>query len=179
MKTIVSSFARRCIIDTMMLLCYIGIGSVYIIFMANNMHQCLHIDDEKFVVQIYYTLILFPFLFLINIVKNLADIAPISVAGNILLVLAGIIGIVYALKDGIGDTWVTIQPRVDLYPKFAGMVFFSMCSPGLVSSSNRITYNFRDQDWIQSPFKVHRAVLLDRARSRSMPISRRQRWPQR
>ncbi|KAL6264724.1 hypothetical protein P5V15_004822 [Pogonomyrmex californicus] len=75
---------------------------------------------------------LFPVFFVMNMAKNLADIAPISIVGNILLLAAGLIGIVYALKDGIGDTWTTIGPNVNLYPKFIGVVFFSMCSPGLI-----------------------------------------------
>jgi len=114
-----------------MLLCYIGIGSVYVVFISGIIQEC--IDTEKVIAQSYYALIIFPFLFVMNMVKNLADIAPISVAGNILLLAAGLIGIVYALKDGIGDEWTTIGPNVNLYPKFIGVVFFSMCSPGVVS----------------------------------------------
>lgn len=114
-----------------MLACYIGIGSVYVVFIAGVIQEC--IDSEKVIGQSYYALILFPLFFLMNMAKNLADIAPISIVGNVLLIGAAIIGIVYALKDGIGDTWTTIQPSVGLYPKFIGLVFFSMCSPGVVS----------------------------------------------
>lgn len=130
--TIISSFIRRFIVDAMMLLCYIGIGSVYIVFIAGTIQEC--VGSEKIISQSYYALLLFPFLFIMNCVRNLADIVPISIAGNVLLVTAGIIGIVYALKDGINDTWVMIGSDFSLYPKFVGMVFFSMCSPGLVSA---------------------------------------------
>lgn len=113
-----------------MLMCYIGIGSVYVVFISGIVQEC--VDGEKVIGQSYYALMLFPLLFVMNMAKNLADIAPISIAGNILLFAAGGIGIVYALKDGIGDTWTMIQPNVNLYPKFLGVVFFSMCSPGVV-----------------------------------------------
>lgn len=114
-----------------MLACYIGIGSVYVVFISGTIQEC--VDNEKMVGQSYYALMIIPLLFTMNMVKNLADIAPISVAGNILLIAAGLIGIVYALKDGIGDKWTTIGPHIEMYPKFIGMVFFSMCSPGVVS----------------------------------------------
>lgn len=116
-----------------MLACYIGIGSVYVVFISGAIQES--IDSEKVIGQTYYALILLPILFIMNMAKNLADIAPISVAGNILIISAAIIGIVYALKDGIGDTWTMIQPNIGLYPKFFGLVFFSMCSPGVVSLS--------------------------------------------
>ncbi|XP_050465278.1 proton-coupled amino acid transporter-like protein CG1139 isoform X2 [Cataglyphis hispanica] len=118
------------IVDVTMLACYIGIGSVYVVFISGIVQEC--IDTEKTIGQGYYALMLFPLLFIMNMAKNLADIAPISVAGNILLLAAGGIGIVYALKDGIGDVWTTIGPNVHLYPKFIGVVFFSMCSPGVI-----------------------------------------------
>lgn len=114
-----------------MLACYIGIGSVYVVFISGIVQEC--IDTEKTVGQGYYALMLFPLFFVMNMARNLADIAPISVAGNILLLAAGSIGIVYAIKDGIGDAWTTMGPNIHLYPKFIGVVFFSMCSPGVVS----------------------------------------------
>lgn len=125
------SFVCRLIVDITILACYIGIGSVYVVFISGIIQEC--IDSEKVIGQSYYALMIFPLLFVMNTAKNLADIAPISIIGNILLLAAGLIGVVYALKDGIGDTWSTIGPKVDLYPKFIGMVFFSMCSPGVVS----------------------------------------------
>lgn len=53
--------------------------------------------------------------------------------GNILLISAAIIGIVYSLKDGISDKWHMFGPNITLYPKFIGVVFFSMSSPAVVS----------------------------------------------
>ncbi|XP_032690077.1 proton-coupled amino acid transporter-like protein CG1139 [Odontomachus brunneus] len=129
-KPWLSPRASTLIVDVVMLTCYIGIGSVYVVFISGTIQEC--VDSERTVGQSYYALVIFPFLFLMNMAKNLSDITPISVAGNILLLAAGIIGIVYALKDGIGDTWTTIEPNVNLYPKFIGMVFFSMCSPGVI-----------------------------------------------
>ncbi|XP_072755494.1 proton-coupled amino acid transporter-like protein acs [Anoplolepis gracilipes] len=125
-----SARAATLIVDVTMLTCYIGIGSVYVVFIAGIIQEC--VDSEKVIGQSYYALMLFPLLFIMNMAKNLADIAPISIAGNILLFAAGAIGIVYALKDGIGDAWTTVGPNVTLYPKFIGVVFFSMCSPGVI-----------------------------------------------
>lgn len=127
-------FVSRLLVDIMMLVCYIGIGSVYVVFIAGTIQEC--IDSEKIISQSYYALLIFPLLFVMNMVKNLADIAPISIIGNILLFAAALIGVAYALKDGISDTWTTIGPHIELYPKFIGMVFFSMCSPGVVRVFN-------------------------------------------
>ncbi|KYN19962.1 Proton-coupled amino acid transporter 4 [Trachymyrmex cornetzi] len=129
-KPWLSPRAATLIIDIIMLACYIGIGSVYVVFISGIIQEC--IDTEKVIGQSYYALMIFPLLFVMNMAKNLADIAPISIVGNILLFAAGLIGIVYALKDGIGDEWTTIGPNIDLYPKFIGVVFFSMCSPGVI-----------------------------------------------
>ncbi|KYQ54522.1 Proton-coupled amino acid transporter 4 [Trachymyrmex zeteki] len=129
-KPWLSPRAATLIVDIIMLACYIGIGSVYVVFISGIIQEC--IDTEKIIGQSYYALMIFPLLFVMNMAKNLADIAPISIVGNILLLAAGLIGIVYSLKDGIGDEWTTIGPNVDLYPKFLGVVFFSMCSPGVI-----------------------------------------------
>jgi len=119
----------------MMLLCYVGIGAVYAVFLAGIMQQC--VDGGRIISQDYYIVILFPFLLIISVMKSLADMTIISVIGNILIITAGTIGIVYALKDGIGDTWVIIGSDFSSYAKFVGMVFFSMCSPGLVSRPSK------------------------------------------
>ncbi|XP_067211519.1 proton-coupled amino acid transporter-like protein CG1139 [Linepithema humile] len=129
-KPWLSARAATLIVDGIMLACYIGIGSVYVVFVAGVIQEC--IDSEKVIGQSYYALILFPLLFIMNMARNLSDIAPISIVGNILLISAAIIGIVYALKDGIGDTWMMVEPNVAMYPKFIGLVFFSMCSPGVI-----------------------------------------------
>lgn len=108
-----------------------GIGSVYIVFMAGIVQECF--DRGETIDQGYYALMLFPFIFLMNLTRNLSDMAIISILGNVLLSIATIIGIVYALKDGIGDTWKVAEYDILLYPKFIGMVLFSMTSPGVVS----------------------------------------------
>ncbi|KAG7204930.1 hypothetical protein KM043_005319 [Ampulex compressa] len=126
----VSAEVATLIVDGTMLACYLGIGAVYVVFIAGTIQEC--VDAERTIGQSYYAIILFPFFLVMNTARNLSDIAPISVLGNVFLFSAGAIGIVYALKDGIGDTWTTIGPNVSLYPKFIGMVFFSMSSPGVV-----------------------------------------------
>jgi len=85
-----------------MLLCYTGIDAVYVIFMANTIQQC--VDGQKIINQNYYIVILFPFLFIMTVMRSPTDMTLISLIGNILIMSAGIIGIIYALKDGIGDT---------------------------------------------------------------------------
>ncbi|XP_011137303.1 proton-coupled amino acid transporter-like protein CG1139 [Harpegnathos saltator] len=129
-KPWISARASTLIVDVVMLTCYIGIGSVYVVFISGTVQECL--NSERAVGQSYYVLVIFPFLFLMNMARNLSDIAPISIAGIVLILVAAIIGMVYALKDGIGDTWTTIGPNINLYPKFIGLVFFSLCSPGVI-----------------------------------------------
>lgn len=125
----------RLAVDIAILVCYIGIGGVYVVFIAGVIQECL--DSDKRIGQSYYALIIFPLLFLMNMAKNLAEIAPISIAGNVFIVSAAVIGMVYSLKDGISDEWFVLAPNVGLYPKFFGVVFFCMCSPGLVSLNLR------------------------------------------
>ncbi|XP_070513883.1 proton-coupled amino acid transporter-like protein CG1139 isoform X2 [Cardiocondyla obscurior] len=129
-KSWLSARAATLIVDITILACYIGIGSVYVVFISGIIQEC--VDSEKMIGQSYYALMIFPFLFIMNMMRNLADIAPISVVGNALLITAALIGIVYSLKDGIGDKWSIIGPNVNMYPKFIGVVFFSICSPGMI-----------------------------------------------
>ncbi|XP_076665035.1 proton-coupled amino acid transporter-like protein acs [Andrena cerasifolii] len=75
---------------------------------------------------------LFPLLFVMNMARHLSDITLASVAGNLLIVCTVVIGIVYALKDGFGEKWLMISLDISLYPKFIGVVFFSMISPGII-----------------------------------------------
>ena len=65
--------------------------------------------------------------------RNLHDITPLSIMGNFFVVIAAAIGFVYAVKDGFGDSWIPLQTDIKVYPRFIGTVFFSMCSPGLVT----------------------------------------------
>ncbi|XP_023288692.1 proton-coupled amino acid transporter-like protein CG1139 [Orussus abietinus] len=110
--------------------CYIGIGAVYVVFISGIVQEC--VDAEKTISQGYYALILFPLFLAMNMTRNLKDLAPLSAVGNTFLLTAAIIGVVYSLKDGIGTTHVMVQEKIELYPKFLGTVFFSMCSPGLI-----------------------------------------------
>ncbi|OAD53024.1 Proton-coupled amino acid transporter 1 [Eufriesea mexicana] len=92
-------------------------------------------DFEETIDQGYYALILFPLFLAMNMIKHLYDIAVMSIIGNLLLFISALLGIIHALKDGIGDKWHVIGPDVSLYPKFVGTVFFSMSSPGLMSAN--------------------------------------------
>ncbi|XP_066591885.1 proton-coupled amino acid transporter-like protein CG1139 [Prorops nasuta] len=121
------------IVDAAMMLCYLGIGSVYIVFVSGIIHEVFGLPRPEG--PNYNTFVLFPFFMLMNMMKHLRAIAPISMVGNLLLVSAALIGIVYALKDGIGDTWVPIVTTINTYPRFVGTVIFSMSSPGVVSIS--------------------------------------------
>ncbi|XP_033217191.1 proton-coupled amino acid transporter-like protein CG1139 isoform X2 [Belonocnema kinseyi] len=114
---------------------YIGISSVYVIFIAGIIQELA--DPEKNISQGVYTLMTFPFLLLVNSIRNLRDITPLSIVGNIFVIISALIGVAYALKDGPGETWVAIQPNVKKYPKVIGTIFFSLCSPGLILEIER------------------------------------------
>lgn len=121
----------RYFVDATILMCYIGIGAVYVVFISGIIQKSF--DSERILDQEYYALFLFPLCFVINIMKYLHDIAVISIFGNLLLFTAAMIGALYAVKDGIGEKWVMIGSDMYLYPKFVGTVLFSMSSPGIVS----------------------------------------------
>ncbi|XP_024942721.1 proton-coupled amino acid transporter-like protein CG1139 [Cephus cinctus] len=120
------------VVDVIMLMCYIGIGSIYVVFIAGVVQECL--DSNKTISQGYYALILIPFFLVMNMIKHLKALAPFSMLGNLFLLIAAIIGVVYSLKDGIGNEYEIVRSELNLYPKFLGTVFFSMCSPGLILS---------------------------------------------
>lgn len=123
-------FFSRCLVDSSIIMCYIGVGAVYVVFISGIVQEFYDFEgiDHKYIV-----LILFPFFFVMNMMKYLNDIAIISIIGNLFLFVAAVIAVVYALKDGIGGEWVIINQNVGLYPKFVGTVFFSISSPGIVS----------------------------------------------
>lgn len=129
-------FFSRCLVDSSIIMCYIGVGAVYVVFISGIVQEFYDFEgiDHKYIV-----LILFPFFFVMNMMKYLNDIAIISIIGNLFLFVAAVIAVVYALKDGIGGEWVTINQNVGLYPKFVGTVFFSISSPGIVSHSRLLS----------------------------------------
>ncbi|XP_043473330.1 proton-coupled amino acid transporter-like protein CG1139 [Leptopilina heterotoma] len=114
---------------------YIGISSVYVVFISGIIQEI--VDPGKSVGQGSYALMLFPFLFLVNLMRNLNDITPLSIMGNLFVILSCGIGFIYAVKDGFGDTWLSIQPDMKVYPRFIGAIFFSLCSPGLILEIER------------------------------------------
>lgn len=114
-----------------MVIAYIGVVSVYIVFISGVIQES--VGPNKTISHAYYALILFPFLLLINMIKTMKVLAPFSICGNISLAAAAVIGVTYALKDGIGETWTVYNPDLTMYPKFLGTVFFGICSPGLVN----------------------------------------------
>lgn len=122
------------IVDAVMLTCYLGIGAVYVVFVAGVIQEC--IDREKTIAEAYYALILVPFFLLLNMVKGLNALVPISIIGNLFLSIACIIGIVYAIKDDTTNDWVLMASDIKYYPKFIGIVFFALGSPGMVSIKN-------------------------------------------
>ncbi|XP_034948979.1 proton-coupled amino acid transporter-like protein CG1139 [Chelonus insularis] len=116
------------IVDTIILTCYIGVGSVYVIFISGIIQELF--DPELYINQAYYCITLFPFFFLLNLVKGLDALAPISIIGNILVIITILIGITFSSIDTNGN-WVLVQPEMKKYPKFLGIAFFSLVSPGL------------------------------------------------
>ncbi|XP_031365232.1 proton-coupled amino acid transporter-like protein CG1139 [Apis dorsata] len=128
-KPWLSSRIATCLVDSSIIMCYIGVGAVYVVFISGIVQEFYDFEgiDHKYIV-----LILFPFFFVMNMMKYLNDIAIISIIGNLFLFVAAVIAVVYALKDGIGGEWVTINQNVGLYPKFVGTVFFSISSPGIM-----------------------------------------------
>lgn len=121
----------RLFVNVTLFISYIGISSVYVVFISGIIQEI--VDPEKHIGQGTYALMLFPFLFVVNLMRNLNDITPLSIIGNVFVILACGIGFIYALKDGFGDTWLTTQPDLKVYPRFIGAIFFSLCSPGLVT----------------------------------------------
>ncbi|KAK0078542.1 hypothetical protein PV325_002375 [Microctonus aethiopoides] len=118
------------IVDAVMLICYLGIGAVYVVFVAGVIQEC--IDREKTIAEAYYALILVPFFLLLNMVKGLNALVPISIVGNLFLSIACIIGIVYAIKYESTNDWVLMASDIKYYPKFIGIVFFALGSPGMI-----------------------------------------------
>ncbi|KAG8040160.1 hypothetical protein G9C98_000730 [Cotesia typhae] len=123
-----STSTASLVIDIIMLICYIGIGAVYIIFVSGIIQDL--VDQGKTVGLAYYSLILFPLFLLLNMIRGLNAIAPIAIIGNILIVVAAFIGVAYAVSKAESD-WVFFQKDYRKYPKFLGTVFFSLSSPSL------------------------------------------------
>lgn len=125
-----STSTASLVIDIIMLICYIGIGAVYIIFVSGIIQDL--VDQGKTVGLAYYSLILFPLFLLLNMIRGLNAIAPIAIIGNVLIVVAAFIGVAYAVAKAESD-WVFFQKDYRKYPKFLGTVFFALSSPALVS----------------------------------------------
>ncbi|XP_053594577.1 proton-coupled amino acid transporter-like protein CG1139 [Microplitis demolitor] len=128
MRGKISAGTASLVIDIIMLACYIGIGAVYIVFVSGIIQDL--VDQGKTIGQPYYVLILFPLFLLLNLIRGLNAIAPISIIGNVLIIVAALIGAAYAVIKSESD-WVYVQKDYHKYPKFLGTIFFALSSPAL------------------------------------------------
>uniref|UniRef100_A0A336LIC8 CSON003690 protein n=1 Tax=Culicoides sonorensis TaxID=179676 RepID=A0A336LIC8_CULSO len=124
----------RFLVDSFLIIDLLGCCCVYNIFVARNLKQVFdHYFESDLSVRWFIFALLIP-LILINLIRNLKYLAPLSMIANTLIFIAISITIYYLVTD-IPD--MNERPAVvsfDRMPKFFGTVIFALEGIGVVMS---------------------------------------------
>lgn len=123
----------RLVVDIFLAVYQLGICCVYIVFVARNIKQVLDFWVEPVPLEYYMLGLLLP-LILLNYIRNLKYLAPLSTLANA-ITFVGFGIILYYLIDGLPNPAVRplTKPVADL-PLFVGTTLFSLEAVGVVST---------------------------------------------
>lgn len=123
----------RLVVDIFLAVYQLGICCVYIVFVARNIKQVLDFWIEPVPLEYYMLGLLLP-LILLNYIRNLKYLAPLSTLANA-ITFVGFGIILYYLIDGLPNPAVRplTKPVADL-PLFVGTTLFSLEAVGVVSA---------------------------------------------
>lgn len=119
--------------DFMLIIHQAGIGSAYMIFVTESLKQLLEpITQIDLDTRIYIGILFVPFL-LMNFVRDLQKLMPVSLIGNILRGVA-LLCIFYCIIF-VGDWKIDeseMLAKVEKIPIFLGTVIYALAAPGVV-----------------------------------------------
>lgn len=143
------SKASNTIVDIFIIVYQLGIGCVYIVFIANNM-KAIFDPYHVMSVEIHMLIILAP-LIALNCIKTLKFLAPFSTFANI-ITFVGLGIIVYYLttgekEEGDLDYWGTAVQ----FPLFFGTMLFALTAVGVVIA---LENNMKTPKAFGAPFGV-------------------------
>ncbi|XP_031629047.1 proton-coupled amino acid transporter-like protein pathetic [Contarinia nasturtii] len=127
-----SSFARF-LVNTFLVLDLLGCCVVYTSFVAKNVHQVVenYYPDFKMSLKLYM-LCLLPILIPINLIRNLKNLAPLSVIANILIMTGVGITMYYIFQDLPTPNERPFIAEWNKVPMFFGTVIFALEGIGVV-----------------------------------------------
>ncbi|KAK2582847.1 hypothetical protein KPH14_008932 [Odynerus spinipes] len=125
--------------NALLIFYHLGVSSVYVDFIGDVMREIMKLEETNHPAA--YTMLFFPLFMLLNLTKDLHDMISKSIAGNILILNVIIVSLVCAFNSNTSDSWTMLRNDIFLYPRFIGIVFYSLSSPGLVLAIEHSTSN--------------------------------------
>lgn len=125
-------FFYRIIVDVFMIVYQLGICCVYIVFVATNIKSVTDYYIKPLDVRLYMLMLLIP-LILINYIRNLKRLAPLSTLANVITFIG--LGIVlYYIFDNLPPIdSVNYVGTLKGYPLYVGTTLFALEAVGVVS----------------------------------------------
>ncbi|XP_046814465.1 proton-coupled amino acid transporter 2-like [Vespa crabro] len=121
-------------------------NAICVDFICDVLRNIAEIEENNY--PNHYILIFFPLFMLINLSEDLKGMILNSMIGNILILNATIIGLVYSYQSDNGSVnWLILNKELFYYPRFFGIVFCGLSSPGLILAiehSTRKIWNYNE-----------------------------------
>lgn len=123
----------RIIVDVFMIVYQLGICCVYIVFVATNIKSVADYYVKPLDVRLYMLMLLLP-LILINYIRNLKRLAPLSTLANV-ITFVGLGIVLYYIFDNLPsiDSVDYVGPLKG-YPLYVGTTLFALEAVGVVSN---------------------------------------------
>jgi solute carrier family 36 (proton-coupled amino acid transporter) len=110
----------------------LGCCCVYVLFVSKNLKQVVDHYTESSIDLRYYMLGLLPFLIMINLIRNLKHLSPLSMIANALIFVGMIITFYYMLIDLPPISSRPYFAPLHRLPSFFGTVIFALEGIGVV-----------------------------------------------
>ncbi|XP_028171355.1 proton-coupled amino acid transporter-like protein CG1139 [Ostrinia furnacalis] len=119
-------------VDVVLILWQLGICCIYLIFVAENVKQVCDFNDVVFSIRIHIAFQLGPQL-LLNLIKNLKLLTPLSTISNVVTILGLILVFFYLIEDDVvlSKEMLEIKRWEDI-PVFIGITLFALEAVGVV-----------------------------------------------
>ncbi|KAL0902830.1 hypothetical protein ABMA27_000612 [Loxostege sticticalis] len=119
-------------VDIVLIIWQIGICCIYLIFVAENIKQVCDFNEVEYALRIHISFLLGPQL-LLNLIKNLKLLTPLSTISNFCMIIGLILVFFYMIEDDITleNEKLRIYKWAE-FPIFIGITLFALEAVGVV-----------------------------------------------
>ncbi|XP_013189029.1 proton-coupled amino acid transporter-like protein CG1139 [Amyelois transitella] len=119
-------------VDTVLIMWQLGICTIYAVFVAENLKQVFDFYGVTITLRLHLCYLLVP-LIIINLVKDLKLMTPLSTISNVVTIFALILVFFYLVEDDVevDSSMLEIKTALDI-PAFVGTTLFALEAVGVV-----------------------------------------------